>query len=161
MSKPLKILFRSLLVLVAFLAVVECVSYLENLRDYREAESLLHDVQSMKLDVTSESEVQDLVQRYGGNVGDRFMVGNGCEQFAPNWKSYSIDVQNNVLNRLGQRDLSHTMSIRHFGSSVWRVDAHFGLQGGRLACLSYGVSSQPAHSDSLLLSAYYWLPNAI
>jgi hypothetical protein len=112
----------------------------------------------MKLGVTTGEETQRIVRRYGGDVGRQFGVER-CEEFAPFWKPYDVDVESGLLNRIGARDLSRSVILRHFGASVWRVSASFGVDDrGRLTCVDYQVISIPAHAESAQLSAQYSLP---
>jgi hypothetical protein len=144
--------------LILFVVAAECASYVANFRAASRAKGLLRDVSAMKLGITTDEEVQRIVRRYGGNVGSRFGMER-CESFAPRWVPYTVDVESKVLNSLGERDLLHGTALRHFGASMWRVSASFGIDDrGRLSCVEYQVRSEPVDSDFVRVSAIYSLP---
>jgi hypothetical protein len=144
-----------LLLCVVVLAVVgECASYVANYRAAARAQSLLQDVRSLKLGSTTAAQVYTLVGQYGGNAGQRLGYEE-CQSDSPRWKTYSVDVQNKLLNRIGEHDLLHDTDFRQFGATQWRVDAYFGIDSqGRLSCVAFRLSSDPIHHSSLRLDAY-------
>lgn len=142
-----------LVCLALVVATAECVSYVANYRAAAKAARLLRDVRALKIGVTTDEEVQRIVQRYGGDVGPRF-VQDECDSVAPRWKQYAVEVQSKMLNRIGERDLLRGTSFRQFGASMWRVDASFGVDDrGRLSCVYFQLTSDPVHSESVWASA--------
>jgi hypothetical protein len=148
------------ILVVAIAGVAECASYLTNFRAYAQAESLLRDVQAMRLDVTDDMDVQRIVQHYGGDVGTK--AGEpSCRELEAGWKFYAADVQSGFLNYIGLQDRIHNTMFRQFGASIWRVDATFGVYRQHLACVSYQVESDPARTQDAIATAYFSAPYAL
>jgi hypothetical protein len=149
-SKRKKILLAVLGTPVLLILAAGCVIRIIYLRDARRAEALLNDVRSLRVGESSASDVQGVVEKYGGFEYPGGSADPGCP--APD-NSYHAGVTHVLLNRFALRFPALWFVIRPRG-----VGAEFLLKSGRLCYLSYGVDTFPAPHQWLLTVSGSMIP---
>lgn len=139
--------------------ISELSLYAVNRFAVRKAESLLQEGRLMRVGITTQGDVERVVQDYGGDMGRHFGASQPCESEAPRWRASSVEVKSKVLNWIGLRDFVRGTHFRQFGPAVWTVTASFSVDDNdRLACIEYRVGAMLIRSDALQLRATETLP---
>jgi hypothetical protein len=142
--------------LVAFaifcsLAVALCVIYVLQSRVERRADALLNGVRTLRLEISTSTDVMAIVHKY---QGFEFIGGwnSGC---GPYESSYSVRIANDSINRLGLR-----FSFLQFAVKPQGVVASFMLNQDRLHCMMFSVESYPPHDWKRLMVEAHAYPAA-
>jgi hypothetical protein len=150
-KKFLRIAAVSLLLTFAAIAVAMSIVYVLQLRVERRAEALLSDVRSLRLEISTSTDVMAIVHKY---QGFEFIGGwnSGC---GPYESSYSVRIANDSINRIGLR-----FPFLQFAVKPQGVVASFMLNQDRLHCMIFRVESHPPHDWKRLMVEAHAYPAA-
>jgi hypothetical protein len=123
-----KSLSRVLAALMAFVVVAIGVEAIANFRTQKAAETLLREVQKLKVGESTEDDVNRIVAEHSAEsrIGNFNLCGLGAQ-------THRTVIGNRILNWLGYR----SKILRPFGNRVWGVDADFVVDKGKLCFVSF------------------------
>ena len=125
---------RSLSLFFWFLAVslltAECLIFIINLRAERRAAALFQEVRSLRVGESTDADVKEIVDRYGGEAG---LLPSGFCQSPDN--SHSVEIRSEGLNWLGEK----AAWLRPFGNRVWSISVTIVMSRGRVCWVSSWV----------------------
>jgi hypothetical protein len=134
-KKLLRVLAVLAISIFCLLAVALFIVHILQLRVERQAEVLLNDVRSLRLEISTSADVMAIVHKYQG-----FEDIDGGNSSCAYDSSYSVRIANDSINRIGLRFPSLQLVVKPQG-----VVASFMLNQGRLHCMTYTVGSYPPH----------------
>ncbi len=133
---------------VAFLGLILVIclgtEFTLNLRAERRARSALDEIRALAVGVSTETEVQNVVDRNGGE-GTATTSGH-C---GPDAKSHSVMVASRPLDWLG----AESPALRLFGDRAWAMDAFLVTSNGMLCFKSYDVRALRSRYSVISASA--------
>jgi len=124
------------------LFIVVSALYFANRREIQRAESLASDVAALRINETTEDEIERIVARYGGEAGDQ--AGGFCQGDV---RGHSVRVDGGLLDYFGKY-----LGSRLFGNRIWDVNAIFNLSNGRLCYADYYLRASLPEGYSINLT---------
>jgi hypothetical protein len=135
-TRTLKSVFRLLAALMAFVVVGIGVETIANFRTQKAADALLREVQRLNVGESTEEDINRIVAELSAEsrIEHFNLCGAGVE-------THRTVIDNGVLNWLGYR----AKILRPFGNRVWRVEADFVVDRGKLCFLLYVLRTFDTH----------------
>lgn len=115
-----------LIAAAVLLLAVEGVIFFVNLRAERRAAELLLAVGSLRIRESTDADVEQIVNRFGGEAG---LEATGV---CPSNSTHSVEIRSEGLNWLGL----NSAWLRPFGNRIWSVSALIATSQGRVCWIS-------------------------
>jgi hypothetical protein len=130
---------------MAFVVVGIGVETIANFRTQKAAETLLRGVQKLKVGESTEEDINRVVAEHSAEsrIGHFNFCGVGAE-------THRTVIGNSILNWLGYR----SKVLRPFGNRVWRVEADFVVDKGKLCFVQFVLqTSDPRYGLQITSSS--------